>query len=106
MAYLVSILREETGLRKLVAPPEVMEYTSEYRNENDGIAKFIADHIKIVEAGDQLEPVMKQELKRAFKTWKDQNDQKTLSPVDLEKRMETLFGKYSRNGWTNVRLES
>jgi P4 family phage/plasmid primase-like protien len=106
MAYLVTILREETGLRKLVAPPEVMEYTSEYRNENDGIAKFIADHIKIVEPGDQLEPVMKQELKRAFKTWKDQNDQKTLSPVDLEKRMETLFGKYSRNGWTNVKLES
>jgi len=105
MAYLVHVLKENTGLRKLVAPAKVMEYTSEYRNDNDGIAKFISDHIKEVDPGEEIDPVMKQDLKNIFRRWKDQNDQKALSPADLEKRIETQFGKYPRGGWTNIKIE-
>jgi len=106
MAYLIHILREGNGHRKLSAPQKVMEYTSEYRNENDGIQKFMDDHVKEVKEGEELEPVMKQDLKRVFKTWKDQNDQKTLSPTDLEKRIEAKYGKAPRGGWTCIRLDT
>ena len=106
ITYLIHILKENTGLRKLAAPQKVMEYTSEYRNDNDGIAKFIAEHIKDVPAGEEIQPLMKQELKSVFKRWRDANDQKTLSPIDLEKRMEAAFGKYPRGGWTHIRLDT
>jgi phage/plasmid-associated DNA primase len=45
LSYLVHILREGKGLRKLSSPMKVLEYTSEYRNDNDGIAKFISEKI-------------------------------------------------------------
>ena len=105
LSYMVHILKQGKGLRKLPAPAKVMEYTSEYRNENDGIAKFISDKIVSIEEeqGDII-PVDKSTLRRAFKQWKDDNDQKTLSPADLEKRMELQFGKYMKPGWTKIRL--
>ena len=104
LAYIVHVLKEGKGLRKLPAPAKVMEYTSEYRNENDGIAKFISD--KIVEVGedDEIIPIDKPTLRRMFKQWKDENDQKTLSPVDMEKRIETLFGPYAKPGWTKIKF--
>ena len=106
MAYLVHIMKENNGLRKLTAPSKVLEYTSEYRNDNDGIAKFIGEHIRELTQDEELDPVLKSELKTLFKRWRDQNDQKTLSIIDLEKRMETLFGKYPTKGWTHIKLES
>jgi len=107
MAYLIHILREGNCHRKLSAPQKVMEYTSEYRNENDGIQKFIDDHIKELAEGEQPEPVMKQELNRVFRIWKDQNDRKTLSSSDLQKRIEAKYGKYpSSGGWANIKLEN
>ena len=104
ITYLIHILREGNGLRKLTAPQKVLEYTSEYRNENDGIQKFMDDHIKEAD-GPEIEPVTKIELKSVFKKWKDQNDQKTLSPSDLEKRVEAKYGKYPRGGWTCIKID-
>jgi P4 family phage/plasmid primase-like protien len=103
--YLVHILKEGKGLRKLHAPDKVMEYTSEYRNDNDGIAKFIADKLLIIREGDEIVPVDKTTLKRTFKQWMSDNDIR-LSPSDMEKRVETQFGKYHKGGWTNFRLEN
>jgi hypothetical protein len=28
-----------------------------------------------------------------------------LVAIDMEKRMETMFGKYPRVGWTNIKLD-
>ena len=105
LSYMVHVLKEGKGLRKLPAPAKVLEYTSDYRNENDGIAKFIAEKIASWEEGDPVVQIDKPTLKRVFKIWKDENDLKLLSPVDLEKRIESQFGKYPRGGWTNFKLD-
>ena len=105
-AYLVHLLREGHGLRKLPAPQKVLEYTSEYRNENDGIAKFISEKISEWEPETEICAVEKQTLRRVFKQWKDENDQKSLNILDLEKRMIVLFGAYPRGGWTNIKLDT
>jgi P4 family phage/plasmid primase-like protien len=104
--YMVHILKEGKGVRKLVAPAKVLEYTSDYRNENDGIAKFISENIVDYSPGTEVIPVDKPTLKRVFKQWKDENDQRSLNILDLEKRMEQLFGNYPRGGWTNIKLEN
>lgn len=103
--YMVHTLKEGKGYRKLDAPGKVMEYTSEYRNENDGIAKFISDKLVEIKEGDEIVPVDRSQLKKTFKTWKDDNDQRLLSPTDMEKRVEARFGKYMKGGWTKFRLE-
>jgi phage/plasmid-associated DNA primase len=105
--YLVHILKDGRGIRKLVAPQKVLEYTSEYRNENDGIAKFIAERIVPIDEMDQDENtrVDKNELKRMFKQWKDENDQRMLTVAELDKRIEAQFGKSPRAGWKNFKLD-
>ena len=103
--YMVHILKEGKGLRKLVAPEKVLEYTSEYRNDNDGIAKFIADKLLPIKEGDEIIPVDKTTLKRVFKQWMSDNDIR-LSPSDMEKRVETQFGKYHKGGWTSFHVEN
>jgi len=102
---MVTILKEEKGLRKLAAPAKVMEYTSDYRNENDGIARFIAE--KISPLGEDEEPISidKPTLKRVFKQWKEESEQKSLAPADLEKRIIGLYGAYPKKGWVNFKLE-
>jgi len=106
LGYLVHTLKEGTGLRKLAAPPAVLEYTSEYRNENDAIAKFITEMISVVQEGEETEAVTKPVLRRAFKTWKDVNDQRSLLPGDMEKKVEVQFGKLPTGGWKNFKLNT
>ncbi len=106
LTYMVHVLKEGKGLRKLPAPSKVLEYTSEYRNENDGIAKFISDKISSWEEGDPIVQIDKNLLKRVFKQWRDDNDQRLLTPADLEKRIEAQFGKMPRGGWTNFKIEN
>jgi phage/plasmid-associated DNA primase len=105
LSYLVHILKESVGIRKLVAPPKVLEYTSEYQNDNDGIAKFISEKISALVLGEEIQPVDRSTLRRTFKIWKDENEQRTLSPGDLEKKIEQRFGKYPRGGWTGFKLD-
>jgi len=103
--YLVHLNKLGKGLRKIVPPGKVLEYTSEYRNDNDGIAKFISEKIFPITEGDEIIPIDKTVLKRTFKTWMNDNDLR-LSPTDMEKRVESLYGKYHKGGWTNFRLEN
>ena len=105
LTYLIHLLKEGKGLRKLVAPDKVLEYTSEYRNENDGIASFMNEKISPWKVGDPVVPIDKPTLRRVFKQWKDENDKKSLSVTELEKRIEAQYEKYPRGGWTNFKLE-
>jgi len=105
LSYLVHLLKQEKGIRKLVAPPKVLEYTSEYQNDNDGISKFISEKISLLVEGDEIVQIDKTTLRRVFKTWKDDNEQRNLSPNDLEKKMEQKFGKYPRGGWTSFKID-
>lgn len=105
LSYLVHVLKEGKGLRKLVSPPKDLEYTSEYQNDNDGIAKFMNDKIIPISETDEVIAIDKTFLKRTFKLWMNDNDLK-LSPTDMEKRVESVYGKYHKGGWTNFRLEN
>lgn len=103
MSYMVYILGQNQGIRKLTPPAKVLEYISEYQNENDAIAKFISERITQIEEGEESS-LDKPTLKRAFKQWKDENDLRSLSPSDLEQRMIKMFGKYPYGGWKNIKL--
>jgi phage/plasmid-associated DNA primase len=102
--FMIQTLKDGKWYHKLQPPSKVMEYTSEYRNDNDGIAKFISEHVEIFESGDEVHSVSKETLRSVFKQWKIQNEQIVLSPSDLEKRIVEQFGKYPKGGWTNFRV--
>ena len=102
--FLVHTLKEGKGLRKLPAPQVVLQYTSEYRGENDGIARFITEKLIPIQEGDEVRPVDRPVLKRAFKAWMEENTLR-LSPADMEKRVEAMYGKYMKGGWTSFKLE-
>jgi P4 family phage/plasmid primase-like protien len=109
LSYLVHVLKEGQGLRKLASPPEVLEYTSDYRNENDAIARFISEKI-VAFTEDNLDiqtdivPVDRSALRRTFKSWKEENDQRSLLPGEMEKRVEAIFGKFPAGGWLNFKV--
>jgi P4 family phage/plasmid primase-like protien len=102
--YLVWILKDGKGLRKLPAPQAVLQYTSEYRDENDGISRFMNEKLMAIQEGDQVQPIDRTTLKRVFKQWLVDNDLK-LSPSEMEKRVEVTYGKYMRGGWTSFKLD-
>jgi P4 family phage/plasmid primase-like protien len=99
--YLVHLLKEQRG-KKIVPPAKVLEYTDEYRNDTDGIAKFLSEKTEYCEEG---EPLIKAQLQSVFKQWKIQNEQTGLSLPDLTKRVIEKYGKMPTNGWTNFRLK-
>jgi phage/plasmid-associated DNA primase len=100
---MIETLKEGKGYHKLHAPAKVMEYTTEYRNDNDGIARFISERITTFEEGE-TGAVTKDTLRNTFKHWKGQNEQLTLSIADLEKRIIELYGKHPRGGWSNFKI--
>ena len=99
--YLVHLLKEQKG-QKIVPPGKVLEYTDEYRNDTDGIAKFLSEKTEPCEEG---EPLVKAQLQSVFKQWKIQNEQVGLSLPDLTKRLIEKYGKMPPNGWTNFKLK-
>jgi putative DNA primase/helicase len=101
--YLVTTLREGSGFHKLPTPAKVLEYTSEYRNDTDGIAKFLSEKTEDFKNGDEVHPVLKTQLQSVFKQWKIQNEN-NLSVSDLVKRVTEKYGKYPSGGWTNFRM--
>ncbi len=104
LSFLVHTLKEGKGFHKLFTPNKVMEYTSEYRNENDGIAKFITEKIGALDDGEEANAITKETLRSVFKQWKMANDQMTLTLKELEARMATLYGSYPRGGWVNFKI--
>ena len=104
LSYIIQTLKDGKGFHKLQPPSKVMEYTSDYRNDNDGIAKFITERLEVFESGDEVHSVSKETLRSVFKQWKIQNEQLTLTPSELEKRIVEQFGKYPKGGWCNFRI--
>ena len=90
LAFLVHTLKEGKGFHKLYTPNKVLEYTSEYRNENDGIAKFITEKIGALEDGDEANAITVATLRSVFKQWKMANDQMTLTIKEMEARITAL----------------
>lgn len=108
MSMLVALYKEGNGWRKMEPPKEVMEYTNEYHEESDAIAKFMNEYIHTDSEtpGEAPETVLKQRIADTFREWKRSNEVIKGSVDELMKRIETQFGKYPRGGWTNFRLGS
>ena len=103
LSYMIHTLKEGRGFHKLQAPPKVMEYTSEYRNDNDGIARFINEKIQAIDIESES-GITKSILSSVFKIWKIQNELTSLSITDLEKRIIEKFGKAPWGGWKNFKI--
>lgn len=103
LSYMVHLIKEGKGLRKIVPPASVMEYIKEYRNENDGVAKFIAEKIVEIKEGDEIVPVTKTELRKVFRSWMIDNGLK-IAPLDMEKGVEKQFGEFKKGGWTKFKI--
>lgn len=107
--FMVQLLEDGKGYRKLTPPTQVMAYTNEYQAENDSIARFIQDHMRTVDTTQEDAPypelVTKQDLAKQFKEWKRINDIMKGSVMDLNKRAEVKFGKYPRDGWATFKLD-
>lgn len=106
MAYLLHLYREGHGLRKLEAPSEVLEYTNEYKEESDSIARFIGDCLRARAEDEEIQPVSKQALAAAFQEWKRTNDVSKGSILELNARVSAQYGKYLKPGWTSFQLGS
>lgn len=104
MSYLVAVYKEGNGWRKIVPPSKVMEYTSEYQEESDVIAKFIREYVHALEPGVLPEPTTTQQLNATFGEWKRSNEIHKGSPAELRKRIEAIYGKYTKTGWASFQF--
>jgi len=100
MAYLVHLYKEGNGFHKLTPPEEVMAYTNEYKEESDVIARFLREFVHPVTDAN-VEPATWQAITTSFQDWKRTNEIVGRgTATELRKRLEGLYGKYPRNGWT------
>ena len=104
LAFMVQTFKEGRGFHKLETPGKVMEYTADYRNETDAIAKFIEEKTCFTKEGDTIQPITKSYLSGVFKVWKTQNDHPTLTAADLMKRIAEKYDPYPSGGWTRFQL--
>lgn len=106
MSYLIHLYKEGNGFRKLVPPEKAMEHTNEYKEENDVIARFIREYIHAYPnpQPENPDPVTMSSLKTEFKAWKVANEISFgTTPAQLVKRIEAMYGKFVKNGWTSFR---
>lgn len=111
LAMLIQHYVSKRGTVELKPPKRVLQYTNEYRNSNDGMAKFVADCIR--EAGHEdvdvdapVENITKARLGNVLRDWKRENSEfYSIKLDDLVKHMEGRYGAYRpRLGWNNFML--
>jgi len=108
LAYLVHLYKKGKGYRKLVPPEKVMEYTSEYKEDSDVIAKFIREkiHPQLPPLEDEPSPAPTKwgEISAEFVNWKRTNEPTSKAvTADLKKQLEATYGKAVGNRWTAFR---
>ena len=106
LSYLVFLYTKGKGFRKLVPPEKVMEYTSEYKEDSDVIAKFIREKIHAVPEPPAGEPenagITWGTISREFVEWKRTNEPTSkVVTADLRKQLENIYKKMPRGGWTS-----
>jgi P4 family phage/plasmid primase-like protien len=108
LSYLVFLYTKGKGFRKLTPPEKVMEYTSEYKEDSDVIAKFLHEkihvHPPLAEDEQPREPTSWTSITSSFSEWKRTNELMGKgTPAELKKRIEASHGKLPRGGWTSFR---
>jgi P4 family phage/plasmid primase-like protien len=108
LSYLVFLYTKGKGFRKLTPPEKVMEYTSEYKEDSDVIAKFLHEkihvHPPLAEDEQPREPTSWTSITSSFSEWKRTNEFIGKgTAAELKKRIEASHGKLPRGGWTSFR---
>jgi P4 family phage/plasmid primase-like protien len=106
LSYLVHLYTEGKGYRKLVPPEKVMEYTSEYKEDSDVIAKFIREKIHKVETSETGDVVVMRwaDVSKEFVEWRRTNDPTSkATTADLKKQIEATYGKQPGSRWVSLR---
>jgi phage/plasmid-associated DNA primase len=105
------VFKEGNGHRKLTPPGKVMAYTSDYKEDNDAIAKFLREKIHVPQAlaeGEERASITWTSVQIMFNEWKRTNDVQRFgvgaSGAELKKRLEAAHGKVPSGGWTSFRL--
>jgi P4 family phage/plasmid primase-like protien len=108
MSYLIHLYTVGKGLHKLNPPNEVEAYTSEYKEDSDSIAKFMAEMFHPLDGGEMPgeypETVSWTTIMATFQEWKRGNEVSKGGVQDLRKRIESTYGKMPKNGWTAFRF--
>jgi phage/plasmid-associated DNA primase len=112
LSYLIHLFKEGAGHRKLTPPGKIMAYTSDYKEDNDAIARFLREKVHETTtpppAGEERASVTWTGVQLMFNEWKRTNDIQRYgagaSSTELRKRMDAAYGKYPNGGWTSFRL--
>jgi len=111
LSYLVFLYKEGNGFRKLTPPTKVMAYTSDYKEDNDAIARFLREKVhgvpEVPVGAEERAPVTLGALQVAFNEWKRANElmyKAGAGMPELRKRMDATYGKYPIGGWTSFLL--
>lgn len=105
LAYLIHLYRENMG-KALPPPAVVLEYTNEYREENDAITKFIGECTRPVVEGEITVGIRREHLTDQFKQWWEANrGTRDWKIQEMLKTIETTYGKYQRGGWKTFQLQ-
>ena len=104
LAYLIHLYKH--AVTDSTPPAVIMEYTSDYREENDAITKFMRECTRAPEAEEVVVPVRREALTDAFKHWWESNrGTRDWKIQEMMKLVEQTYGKYSRGGWKSFQLQ-
>jgi P4 family phage/plasmid primase-like protien len=105
LAYLIHVYKENAG-QEIVPPDVVLEYTSEYREENDAITKFVRECTRKIEENEVVVAVRRETLTDSFKQWWESNrGTRDWKIQEMMKTIEQVYGKYTRGGWKTFQLQ-
>lgn len=107
LAMLIQMLMANGGLFDVSTPPaKILEYSEEYRQQNDCVAKFMADCLE--DNRDETGPAVTQTALRAtFKSWQELNRPQYNSVVfdAVERRVVETYGKKPTKGWKTFSIK-
>jgi len=105
LAYLIHLYKGHCGT--MSAPPDVvLEYTNEYREENDAITKFVNECTRPVVEGEVIIPVRREMVTEIFKQWWESNrGTRDFRIQEMMQNIETVYGKYQRGGWKTFQIQ-
>jgi phage/plasmid-associated DNA primase len=105
LAQLIDIYKN-TSHMELTPPDVVLEYTSEYREENDAITKFVRETLRVPTDDETILPVRRETLTEAFKQWWESNrGTRDWKIPEMHRYVENTFGKYTHGGWKTFQLQ-
>ena len=108
--FLAFLIQSYTKYRyeDLIPPAEVLEYTNEYREENNAIVRFINECTRPTVDGEQnIIPVRKPALTDRFKQWWETNrGTRDWSIQGMLKEIEAKYEKYTHGGWVTFQLRN